>query len=101
MADDVKRSQESGRRSDPPRFEAQGRPPHDWFQDGKVIQLRLAPDYPPPGWVPLWPSSDDTDALVPSELLPRLTAWQDEFNQNFYLERGRGSGDVGDRWASA
>jgi hypothetical protein len=37
----------SAERSDAPRFEAEGRPPHDFFPDGEVIRLRLSPDYTP------------------------------------------------------
>lgn len=64
---------------DPPRLLVNGRPVHDWFPDGQPIRLRLAPDFTPAEWVPLWPSSDETDALVPSPLLERLVAWQEEF----------------------
>jgi hypothetical protein len=65
-----------------------------------VIKLRLSPDYTPPDWVPLWPSSDYTEALVPAELLPRLVAWQDQFIENFDVDRGWRSEEVMEQWAA-
>ena len=99
MTDDADRGPGS-ERPEPPSFEAKGRPPHDFFADGQVITLRLSPDYTPPDWVPLWPSSDYTDALVPTELLPRLIAWQDQFIENLDADRGWRSEEVMDQWAA-
>jgi hypothetical protein len=83
---------------EPPKFEAKGRPPHDSFADGEPIVLRLFPDYTGPGWLPLWPSSDDTDALVPTDLLQRLIAWHDVFQQNFDYDQGWTSQEIMDGW---
>jgi hypothetical protein len=85
-------------RPGPPSFLAEGRPEHDWFSDGEPLRLRLAPDYVM-GISGLWPSSDDTDAMVSPELLTRLVAWNDEFNVNFHYERGWRSEEARDRWA--
>jgi hypothetical protein len=85
---------------EPPRFEAEGRPIHDWFADGQVIRIRLMPDYTGPDWVPLWPSSDDTDALVPQPLLDELIAWQEDFLQNFHPEKGWRTREAMEKWAS-
>jgi hypothetical protein len=81
-----------------PRFVSEGRPHHDFFIDGQPIRLRLSPDYSAPS--PLWPSSDDTDALVPSELLERLVAWQKAFDRNFHWEKGWQSEQARDEWAA-
>ena len=70
-----------------PRFEAEGRPPHDWFADGKPIVLRLFPEYVM-GIVPVFPQSDDTGALIPEDLSTRLTTWNDFFNVNYHYEKG-------------
>jgi hypothetical protein len=91
---------EADSRPDPLRFEADGRPPHDFFADGEVIRLRLMPEYTPDDWVPLWPSSDDTDALVPQRLLDELVAWQEDFSQNFHADKGWKSKEARDRWAA-
>lgn len=48
--------------------------------------IRLSPDYNAPS--PLWPSSDETDAMVPKELLDRLIGWQQEFDSKFPLGNG-------------
>ena len=50
--------------------------------------------------MPLWPSSDSTDALVPSELLSRLIIWHEEFLNNFDVDNGWRSEEVMNRWAS-
>ncbi len=100
VAEDARRSQESEGNPDPPMFESEGRPPHDFFPDGQVIRLRLSPDYTPSEWVPLWPSSDCTDALVPSQLLHELIAWQEEFLQNFHPDKGWRSKQAMDHWAA-
>lgn len=65
-----------------------------------VIRLRLMPEYTPSGWVPLWPSSDDTDNLVPSPLLDELIAWGEVFSENFHPESGWSSKEVMDQWAA-
>lgn len=59
---------------------------------------RLAPDYVM-GISGLWPSSDDTDAMVSPQLLTRLVAWNDEFNVNLHYERGWRLEEARDRWA--
>jgi hypothetical protein len=87
-------------RKEPPKFVAEGRPEHDCFLDGKPIRLRLAPDYTGPGWSALWPDSDYTDALIPPELLTRLVAWSDEFNDKYQYERGWRSEEARDHWAA-
>jgi hypothetical protein len=84
----------------PPKYEAEGRAPHDFFPDGEVIRLRLTPDYTPSEWTPLWPSSDYTDALVSPELLHDLIAWQELFLQNFQFDKGWRSMEVMDEWAT-
>ena len=100
VADEPARSEGSVGRPDPPRFQAEGRPPHDFFADGQVIRLRLSPDYTPSEWVPLWPSSDCTDALVSPDLLHELIAWQEVFLQNFHPDKGWRSKEAMDHWAA-
>jgi hypothetical protein len=100
VAEHAGRSQEPDERPDPPRFEAEGRPQHDFFADGEVIRLRLFPDYVPAGWSPLWPSSDYTDALISRQLLGELISWQEEFSQNFHWEKGWRSKEVMEHWAA-
>ena len=101
VADGAGEAQRSDADSELPRFEGQGRPIHDGFPDGMVIRLRLSPEYSTPlGWVPLWPSSDDTDALVPPSLLGELIAWGEEFNENFRYKKGWRSREAMDRWAA-
>lgn len=80
-----------------PTDQAGSRPTHDFFPDWKPIVLRLMPDYGPEG--PLWPSSDDTDALIPEPLLTRLKAWQDELFLNWNDETGWRSPEAKNRWA--
>ena len=75
---------------------------HDCFPEGEPIVLRLAPDY---GVeisveVPLWPSSDDTDALVPEPLLVKLKKWQRDFASNYRYEGGWVSDEARIRWAT-
>jgi hypothetical protein len=72
--------------------------PHDWFPDGVPVVIRFQPEYGVE--VPLFPQSDDTDALVPRDLLARLIRWQSEFDQNYHYEKGWKSGEVRDRWAA-
>jgi hypothetical protein len=38
--------------------------------------------------------------LVPSELLSRLIAWQEEFNKNFHVDSGWRSEEAMNRWAA-
>jgi hypothetical protein len=49
---------------------------------------------------PLFPQSDDTDALVPEDLLAKLIRWQSEFSENYHYETGWKSTEVRDRWAA-
>jgi len=101
MSDGAGEGQRSDAEPELQRFEGQGRPIHDFFPDGMVIRIRLSPEYStPPGWVPLWPSSDDTDALVPPPLLDELIAWGDEFNENFLYKKGWRSREIMDQWAA-
>ena len=100
VTDDAGQSHGAERPPEPPRFEAKGRPPHDFFADGKAIRLRLSPDYTPPAFVPVWHSSPYTDALVPPKLIDELIAWHEEFNENFDPDRGWRSKEVMDRWAA-
>jgi hypothetical protein len=72
--------------------------PHDWFQDGDPVVIRFMPEYSAD--VPLFPRSDDTDALVPEDLLAKLMRWQSEFDENFHWEKGWKSTEVRDRWAA-
>ena len=82
---------------EPPSFEAEGRPSHDWFSDGQPIVLRLFPEWVV-GLVPVFPQSDDTDALIPQGLSKRLIAWN-HFNANCHWERGWQSEDSKSKWA--
>lgn len=50
--------------------------------------------------MPLWPSSDATDALVPPDLIERLLAWQEDFDTNYHYERGWLSDEARERWAT-
>jgi len=50
--------------------------------------------------IPLFPQSDDTNALVPEHLLAQLIRWQSEFDENFHYEKGWKSTEVKDRWAA-
>jgi hypothetical protein len=79
-----------------PRFEAEGRPQHDWFSDGQVVRLRLFPEWSVD--VPVFPRSDDTDALIPEALLAKLIAWNLYLNQNCHWESGWKSQDAKDKW---
>jgi hypothetical protein len=59
-----------------------------------IVDLR--PDYGAPS--PLWPQSDEIDALVPEALLVRLMRWQHDFDANF--ARGRWTSEEAKRrWA--
>ncbi len=58
--------------------------------------IRPAPDYGVE--VPLWPQADETDALVPEDLLHRLMAWQTDWETHFHYERGWDSEDSEARW---
>jgi hypothetical protein len=60
-------------------------------------QVRISPDYSAPS--PLWPSADETDALVSVDLLARLIAWQEGFDANFHWETGWRSEPAKVRWA--
>ena len=60
--------------------------------------VRLSPDYSAPS--PLWPGSDETDALVPASLLAKLVAWQEYFDSNFIPETGWCSDDAKVQWAN-
>jgi hypothetical protein len=51
--------------------------------------------------VPLWPSSDATDALVPPDLIERLLAWQSDFDGSFHPEREWLSHEAKERWATS
>ena len=83
--------------SNPPRYEAEGRAKHDWFPDGQPIRLRLFPEYMVD--VPVFPRSDDTDALLPEGLLDRLIAWNEFFNENYHYEKGWRSEEAKEKWA--
>jgi hypothetical protein len=72
--------------------------PHDWFRDRDPVVIRFMPEYGVD--VPLFPQSDDTDALVPEDLLAKLMRWQSEFDKNFHYEMGWKSTEVRDRWAA-
>lgn len=60
--------------------------------------VTLSPDYGAPS--PLWPLSDETDALVPPELLRSLLSWQRDFDANFHHENGWRSDAARERWAA-
>jgi hypothetical protein len=49
---------------------------------GKRHQVRLSPDYSEPS--PLWPSVDETHALVSVDVLAKLITWQEVFDANFH-----------------
>lgn len=66
--------------------------------DDAPASIVLSPDYSAPS--PLWPSSDATDALVPSELLERLTRWQRDFDSNYRWDTGWQSEAAKARWAA-
>ena len=48
--------------------------------------------------VPLWPQADETDALIPEALLPKLIAWQAEWSVHVHYENGWDSEDVKSQW---
>ena len=53
---------------------------------GSERTIRMAPDYGVE--VPLWPQADETDDLVPEDLLHRLMAWQTFWESHHHFERG-------------
>jgi len=67
--------------------------------DTPPSEVLLFPDYTGPGWVPLWPSSDATDAYFSVDLLQRLVAWHDEFQDNYGYDGGWVSDESERRWA--
>ncbi len=73
-------------------------PPHDWFSNDQPIVLRLFPEY----WddSPLWPSSDDTDSLVSTDLLERLVRWNQHFNRHYSPDSGWSSQKARDQWSA-
>jgi hypothetical protein len=83
----VKREIRSSDSSDP-RFSVGEEPP---------VIVTLSPDYAVGG--PLWPRGESTDALVPAELMDRLTSWQMDFEDNFVPESGWISDQARTRWA--
>jgi hypothetical protein len=56
----------------------------------------MAPDYGVE--VPLWPQADETDALIPEELLRKLTAWQAYWETHHAFERGWDSEESRTQW---
>jgi hypothetical protein len=69
--------------------------------DPPPTEVRLAPEYSlPEGFVPLWPSSEATDALVSPDLIKRLLAWQEDFAANYDFDFGWGSDAARERWAT-
>ncbi len=46
----------------------------------------------------MFPRSDDTDALIPDDLLVRLVAWNEYFNNNYHWEQGWRSEEAKRRW---
>lgn len=56
----------------------------------------LAPDYGVE--VPLWPQSDETDALIPEGLLAKLIAWQGEWDSHFHYVNGWDSEAAKSQW---
>lgn len=60
----------------------------------------LFPEYSPPaGFVPRWPSSGATDALLPADLLERLLAWQADVDAHYGVDVGWDSHESRDRRA--
>jgi hypothetical protein len=58
--------------------------------------LKLMPEYGVD--VPLWPRSDDTDAMIPAELLQRLIRWQASFDESFHYDRGWRNVETRETW---
>jgi hypothetical protein len=58
--------------------------------------IRMAPDYGVD--VPLWPRADETDELVPEDLLRRLMEWQTYWDHHHQFERGWDSDESRVRW---
>jgi hypothetical protein len=81
-----------------PEDTASGYATHDWFPVGGPVVIRLMPEIGVD--VPLFPRSDDTDEMVPEDLLAKLMRWQSDFAQNFHFERGWNSTIARDRWAA-
>lgn len=50
--------------------------------------------------VPLFPQSDDLEALVSEDLTAKLIRWQREFDANYHHTKGWKSTEVRDRWAA-
>ena len=61
-----------------------------------MAKIKLMPEYRI--GIPLWPRAASTDALIPAELLCRLTAWQADFEDNFVPESGWSSAEAKLRW---
>ena len=59
--------------------------------------ILMQPDWDAPS--PLWPQSDETDSLVPPELLVRLERWQETYNEHCNWEKGWDSPEVRRHWA--
>lgn len=65
--------------------------------DGLPV-IRFAPDYSVD--VPLFPQSDEVEALVPADLLARLVEWQHDFDRNFRWDTGWRSDEAKRDWAA-
>jgi hypothetical protein len=63
---------------------------------GSERTIRMAPDYGVE--VPLWPQADETDALVPDDLLHKLISWQAYWESHHSWDRGWDSEDSMARW---
>jgi hypothetical protein len=67
-------------------------------------EIELAPEYSAD--LPLWGCCEGAgmiawqDTKFSPELLDRLVAWQQEFDDNFHYETGWRSAEIRDRWAS-
>jgi hypothetical protein len=68
-------------------------------RDDEPMSIRLSPDYMAPS--PLWPQSEEVEALVPEPLLARLVAWQKDFDANYDWSSGWTSEQARDEWAAA
>jgi hypothetical protein len=61
-------------------------------------EVKLMPEYGVD--VPLWPRSEETDDLVPPELLQRLIVWQEQFDASFHWESGWADRQTRVDWAA-